>query len=101
MLQNSLGAQAAATQPYRTAAQAEAGKPHNSPSARPAVPQLAIVLMCAGTRGDVQPFIALALQLQVYNLHLSLWRKVSVQLFGHTTDQDWHNHVVHFCTQFS
>ena len=32
---------------------------------RPAVPHLRIVIMVAGTRGDVQPFIALGLRLQV------------------------------------
>ena len=32
---------------------------------RPAVPNLRIVMMVAGTRGDVQPFIALGLRLQV------------------------------------
>ena len=32
---------------------------------RPAVPKLRIVIMVAGTRGDVQPFIALGLRLQV------------------------------------
>ena len=32
---------------------------------RPTVPNLRIVIMVAGTRGDVQPFIALGLRLQV------------------------------------
>ena len=54
-----------ATQPYLTAAQLEAMKPHQPGPAIPPVPKLAVVLMCAGTRGDVQPFIALGLQLQV------------------------------------
>ena len=29
--------------------------------------------MCAGTRGDVQPFVALGLQLQVTVLHMTLF----------------------------
>ena len=32
---------------------------------RPPVPKLAICIMIAGTRGDVQPFIALGLKLKV------------------------------------
>lgn len=32
---------------------------------RPPVPRLAICIMVAGTRGDVQPFVALGLKLQV------------------------------------
>ena len=64
LLQSSLEGQVSATQPYRTAAQVEGKKlPHAVPKG--AVPKLAIVLMCAGTRGDVQPFIALGLELQV------------------------------------
>jgi hypothetical protein len=31
---------------------------------RPPVPKLAICIMIAGTRGDVQPFISLGLQLK-------------------------------------
>lgn len=34
---------------------------------RPPVPKLSICIMVAGTRGDVQPFIALGLGLQVSN----------------------------------
>ncbi|KAL3162062.1 hypothetical protein ABBQ38_009126 [Trebouxia sp. C0009 RCD-2024] len=64
--QRSLGGQAEATQPYKTAAQASAGTQHSTKPPRPPVPKLAVVLMCAGTRGDVQPFIALGLKLQEY-----------------------------------
>ena len=32
---------------------------------RPAVPKLTIVMLICGTRGDVQPFIALGLKLKV------------------------------------
>lgn len=69
MLQRSLGGQAEATQPYKTAAQASAGTQHSTKPPRPPVPKLAVVLMCAGTRGDVQPFIALGLKLQVLICH--------------------------------
>lgn len=65
MLQRSLDGQAEATQPYKTAAQENAETQHSTISPRPPVPKLAIVLMCAGTRGDVQPFIALGLKLKV------------------------------------
>lgn len=69
MLQRSLGGQADATQPYKTAAQASAGAPHSTKPSRQPVPKLAVLLMCAGTRGDVQPFIALGLKLQVLIAH--------------------------------
>ena len=72
ILQSSLDGQVQATQPYKTAAQEDAGKQHNPEPSRPPVPKLAIVLMCAGTRGDVQPFIALGLQLQVTAVHMTL-----------------------------
>ena len=68
-LQEKLDGQVAATQPYKTAHSAH---PSNGRSEQRVVPPLAIVLMCAGTRGDVQPFIALGLELQVLscvNLH--------------------------------
>ncbi|KAK9830159.1 hypothetical protein WJX72_010056 [[Myrmecia] bisecta] len=39
---------------------------------RPPVPPLRIVIMIAGTRGDVQPFIALGLQLQEYGHRVRL-----------------------------
>ena len=38
---------------------------------RPPVPKLAICIMIAGTRGDVQPFIALGIKLKVRNRELS------------------------------
>ena len=72
MLQSSLDGQVQATQSYKTAAQVDAGKQHTPKPSRPPVPKLAIVLMCAGTRGDVQPFIALGLQLQVTALQMIL-----------------------------
>lgn len=65
VLQSSLEGQVSATQPYRTAAQVEGKKLPHAATPKAAVPKLAIVLMCAGTRGDVQPFIALGLELQV------------------------------------
>ncbi len=65
VLQSSLEGQVSATQPYCTAAQVEGKKQPQAVLPRAAVPKLAIVLMCAGTRGDVQPFIALGLELQV------------------------------------
>lgn len=66
ILQRSLDGQVEATQPYKTAAaQQLPGEQRPTKTARPPVPKLAIVLMCAGTRGDVQPFIALGLQLKV------------------------------------
>ena len=40
-------------------------KAHTENKLRPPVPNLRIVIMVAGTRGDVQPFIALGLRLQV------------------------------------
>jgi len=64
-LQSSLEGQVSATQPYRTAAQVKGNKSPPAVPPKAAVPKLAIVLMCAGTRGDVQPFIALGLELQV------------------------------------
>lgn len=61
--QSRLEGQAAATAPYRTAEQqTPAGISHFPPPRE--VPRLAVVLMAAGTRGDVQPFIALGLQLK-------------------------------------
>ncbi|KAA6419998.1 MAG: UDP-Glycosyltransferase superfamily isoform 1 [Trebouxia sp. A1-2] len=57
--QGNLEGQVSATQPYRTAAQVEGKKPPHAVPPKAAVPKLAVVLMCAGTRGDVQPFIAL------------------------------------------
>lgn len=64
LLQSHLEGQAAATAPYRTAEeQTLAGIPHFPPARE--VPRLAVVLMAAGTRGDVQPFIALSVQLKV------------------------------------
>ena len=72
MLQRSLDGQAEATQPYKTAAQENSETQHNTKSPRPPVPKLAIVLMCAGTRGDVQPFIALGLKLKVTAVRISL-----------------------------
>lgn len=65
LVQGRLDGQVAATQPYKTAAQAKGADQPLMPQPRRVVPPLAIVLMCAGTRGDVQPFIALGLQLQV------------------------------------
>ncbi|KAL0052666.1 hypothetical protein WJX82_005636 [Trebouxia sp. C0006] len=65
-VQSSLEGQVSATQPYCTAAQVEGKKQPQAVLPRAAVPKLAIVLMCAGTRGDVQPFIALGLELQKY-----------------------------------
>lgn len=56
--------QAAATAPYRTAEEQTPDDASHFPPPRD-VPRLAVVLMAAGTRGDVQPFIALGLQLKV------------------------------------
>ena len=52
---------------------------------RPPVPKLAICIMIAGTRGDVQPFIALGLKLKVRRMrclvHGSMSRIVDATLF--------------------
>ena len=45
----------------------EAGE-EGEPYIRPAVPPLNVVIMVAGTRGDVQPFIALGLKLKVHSM---------------------------------
>lgn len=75
VLQSKLDGQIQATQPYKTAAEEEGpGRQHvPKTEARPPVPKLAVVLMCAGTRGDVQPFIALGLQLKVSSLRLEIF----------------------------
>lgn len=70
LLQGNLEGQVSATQPYRTAAQVEGKKPPHAVPPKAAVPKLAVVLMCAGTRGDVQPFIAFGLELQVCRISL-------------------------------
>ena len=69
-LQSHVEEQTATTKPYKTAGQTTPDGESHFPSPRE-VPRLAVVLMCAGTRGDVQPFIALGLQLKVTPPHLS------------------------------
>lgn len=64
VLQTQLEGQVAATAPYKTAEQQTPEGQSHFPAPRD-VPRLAVVLMAAGTRGDVQPFIALGLQLKV------------------------------------
>ena len=49
----------------RVAAPAGSGKVAAEQYVRPAVPKLTIVMLICGTRGDVQPFIALGLKLKV------------------------------------
>lgn len=57
---------------YHEEVEQDPSRGHEAEGDRPPVPRLAIVIMVAGTRGDVQPFIAFALRLMEYGHRIRL-----------------------------